>query len=83
VTSARFGPNHEALSPVGAPISSVAEVIDRIAALHQAGVTWTSIPRPGASAPRSLDEHLEHLEWAATEVMPAFRGDPMSKETGT
>lgn len=48
------------------------QVIELIAELDRAGVTWTNIP-PLASGPRSLAGHLEYLEWAATEVMPIFR----------
>ena len=48
------------------------QVIELIAELDRAGVTWTNIP-PLAAGPRSLAGHLEYLEWAATEVMPIFR----------
>jgi hypothetical protein len=40
--------------------------------LEGAGVTWTNVP-PLGPGPRSLAEHLEHLEWAAAEVVPVFR----------
>jgi hypothetical protein len=36
-------------------------------------VTWTTVP-PLGDGPQSLAEHGEYLEWAATEVRPAFRG---------
>jgi hypothetical protein len=44
--------------------------IDAIAELQEIGVTWTSIPPPPT---RSLTEYLESLQWAAEEIMPAFR----------
>jgi hypothetical protein len=47
-------------------------VTELIAELDAAGVTWTNIPPLGAG-PRSLAGYLEYLEWAAAEVMPAFR----------
>jgi probable F420-dependent oxidoreductase len=67
----RFGPNHEPL-PGDRPLDGVQDLVDRIGALQEAGVTWTSIPRPGPPA-QSLADHLEGLEWAATEVMARFR----------
>ena len=33
-------------------------------------MTWTSLPPP---LTRSLTEYLEHLQWAAEEIIPAFR----------
>jgi hypothetical protein len=66
-----IGPDHRL--PHGAPsITSTHQVIELIAELDKAGVTWTRIP-PLAAGPRSLAGHLEYLEWAATEVMPIFR----------
>jgi hypothetical protein len=47
-------------------------VIDLIADLEGAGVTWVNVP-PLGPGPRSLAEHLEHLEWDAAEVVPVFR----------
>jgi hypothetical protein len=44
-------------------------VIDLIADLEGAGVTWTNVP-PLGLGPRSLAEHLER---AAAEVVPVFR----------
>jgi hypothetical protein len=73
VTSSRFGPNHEHLPEVDSPPATLQEVIDRIGALQDAGVTWTSIPRPNAPPAQSLNDYLEGLEWAVKEVMPAFR----------
>jgi len=46
-------------------------VVELIAGLDAAGVTWTTVP-PQGDGPQSLAEHGEYLEWAATEVMPAF-----------
>jgi len=73
VVSTRFGPNHEELPVVDVPPTTTQEVIDRIGAMGDAGVTWTSIPRPNGPAVQSLDDYLEGLEWAATEVASAFR----------
>jgi probable F420-dependent oxidoreductase len=73
VSNIRFGPNHEPLAGVLGPPVSTQEVIDRIAELQDAGVDWTSIPRLDPTPVRSLEEYLEGLEWAAKEVMPAFR----------
>lgn len=70
VTS-RFGPNHESL-PADRPLDSSEHLIDRIGTLRDAGVTWTSIPRLGAP-PRSIEDYLEGLEWAAREVIPHLR----------
>ena len=72
LVSTRFGPNHEELPPIGKPIESTQDVIDRIGALQEAGVTSTSIVRPG-HVPQSLEHYLENLHWAAEEVVPAFR----------
>jgi probable F420-dependent oxidoreductase len=73
VTNVRFGPDHEPLPTGDVAAQSTQEVIDRVGALQDAGVTWTSISRPDPTPVRSLDDHLEALEWAAQEVMPAFR----------
>jgi probable F420-dependent oxidoreductase len=70
--STRMGPDHEPLPDSDPPLVSTQDVIDRIGLLHDAGVTWTSIPNPGPP-PGSLAGYLDGLEWAATEVMPAFR----------
>jgi len=65
-----IGPDHRLQD--GAPaLSSTQQVVELIADLDRAGVTWTNIP-PLAPGPRSLAGYLEYLEWAATEVMPAF-----------
>ena len=67
----RITPDHKAVD--GGPVlSGTQEVVDRIGTLQAAGVTWTTVPRPGPP-PQSLAEHLEGLEWAAKEVMPLFR----------
>ena len=66
-----IGPDHR-LQDTGPQLTSTQQVIELIAALDAAGVTWTNIP-PLTPGPRSLAEHLEYLEWAATEVAPAFR----------
>jgi len=66
-----IGPDHR-LQDSAAPLTSTQQVIELIADLDAAGVTWTNIP-PLAPGPRSLAGHLEYLDWAATEVMPAFR----------
>ncbi len=44
--------------------------IDAIGELADIGVTWTSLPPP---LTRSLTEYLEHLQWTAEEIIPAFR----------
>ena len=72
LVSTRFGPNHEALPNIDKPIESSQEVIDRIGVLQEVGVTSTSIIRPG-HVPRSLEQYLENLHWAAEEVMGSFR----------
>jgi alkanesulfonate monooxygenase SsuD/methylene tetrahydromethanopterin reductase-like flavin-dependent oxidoreductase (luciferase family) len=53
-------------------LTSTQQVVDLIADLDAAGVTWTTVP-PLGDGPRSLAEHGEYLHWAATEVLPAFR----------
>ena len=53
-------------------LTSTQQVVELIANLDAAGVTWTTVP-PLGDGPRSLEEHSENLEWAAAEVMPAFR----------
>ena len=45
-------------------------VVDAVGRLQEIGVTATSIPAPPAA---SLAQHLENLQWAAEEVMAAFR----------
>jgi probable F420-dependent oxidoreductase len=66
-----IGPDHR-LQAGAEPPASTQQVIDLIAELAAAGVTWTNVPPLGAG-PRSLAGHLEYLEWAAAEVIPAFR----------
>ena len=44
--------------------------LDAIGRLQEIGVTWTSVPSPPT---RSLTEYLENLQWAAEEIIPAFR----------
>ena len=73
VSNVRFGPNHEALPGGGVPPGSTQEIIDCIGELQDAGVSWTTIPDPDPAPVRALDDYLERLEWAAKEVMPAFR----------
>jgi len=72
MVSTRFGPNHEELPDTDKPLVTVQDVIDRIGVMSDAGVTWTSIVRPGFTA-RSLDDYLETLQWAVEDVIPAFR----------
>lgn len=72
LVQSRIGPDHKPLPNREPPPSSAQEIIDRIGTLQDAGVTWTSIPRPGPR-PKSLEEYLDGLDWAAKEVMPAFR----------
>jgi len=66
-----IGPDHR-LQEGGPPPGSTQQVIDMIADLEHAGVSWTNIP-PLGEGPRSLAEHLEYLEWASSQVMPLFR----------
>jgi probable F420-dependent oxidoreductase len=58
--------------------SSTQEVVDAIRRLEDMGVTWTSVQYPGRR-PRSLNEHLEQLAWAAEEIFPLFRLTPNAK----
>jgi probable F420-dependent oxidoreductase len=73
VSNIRFGPNHEPLPAAAGSPRSTQEIIDAVGELEDAGVSWTSIPRPDPAPVRSLEDYLEGLEWAAKEVMPAFR----------
>jgi probable F420-dependent oxidoreductase len=73
LSNVRFGPNHEPLPGSDARPQGAQEVIDRIGQLHDAGVTWTSVPRLDPVPVRSLEEYLEDLEWAAEEIMGALR----------
>jgi probable F420-dependent oxidoreductase len=73
LSNVRFGPNHEPLPGSDTRPENAQEVIDRIGQLHDAGVTWTSIPRLDPVPVRSLEEYLEDLEWAAKEIMAALR----------
>lgn len=66
-----IGPDHH-LRDAGLRLTSTQQVIELLAGLRDFGVTWTNVPFQGPG-PRSLAEHLEYLEWAATEVLPAFR----------
>ena len=73
VTSSRFGPRHESLPEIDQAPRSAQELVDRIAAMEMAGVTWTSIPRLDGAPPLSLDAYLDGLEWAAREVIGQLR----------
>jgi hypothetical protein len=69
-------PDHR-LKDAASELTSTQQVVELIADLDATGVTWTTVPRLG-DGPQSLAEHGEYLEWAATEVMPAFRTPPSS-----
>jgi probable F420-dependent oxidoreductase len=69
---ALFNADIKELPTTERPPRSAQELIDRVASMQEAGVTWTSIVRPDSPA-YSIDDYLENLEWAATEVMSAFR----------
>jgi probable F420-dependent oxidoreductase len=73
VSNVRFGPNHEPLPGGDRPMRATQEVIDHIGELHDAGVTWTSVPRLDSTPVRCLSQYLEDLEWAAEEIMAVFR----------
>ena len=73
VWSRRFGPQHEVLPEVDAPPGGAQEMIDRIGALQEAGVTWTSLPPVRGRRVRSVEDYLEDLEWGATEVIAHCR----------
>ena len=75
-----IGPDHR-LQDDAPPLTSTQQVIELIADLDRAGVTWTNSP-PLAPGPRSLAGHLEYLEWAATEVMSESR-HPLSNLTNS
>jgi probable F420-dependent oxidoreductase len=66
-----IGPDHR-LADAAPRLTSTQQVIDLIADLDAAGVTWTTVP-PLADGPQSLADHAEYLEWATAEVMPAVR----------
>ena len=67
----RFGPGHTHLPPTFVP-QSAQEIVDEVGRLAELGVTWTGVARPNAGE-RSLDEHLENLQWVAEEIFPACR----------
>jgi probable F420-dependent oxidoreductase len=67
----RIGPGHTQLPPTFVP-QSAPEIVDGIGRLAELGVTWTSVTRPNARE-RSLDEHLDNLQWIAEEILPACR----------
>jgi probable F420-dependent oxidoreductase len=71
VVNPRIGPGHTQLPPAFVP-ESAQDIVDEIGRLAALGVTWTSVSRPKARE-RSLDEHLENLQWIAEEVVPACR----------
>lgn len=52
-------------------LGSAQAVVDAIGELQSLGVTWTAIPYPG-QPPRSVDEYVDQLAWAAETVMPQF-----------
>jgi hypothetical protein len=64
-------PDHR-LTDAALRLTSTQQVVDLIADLDAAGVTWTTVP-PLGDGPQSLAEHGEYLHWAATEILPAFR----------
>jgi probable F420-dependent oxidoreductase len=63
-------PNHR-LTDTASRLTSTQQAVESIADLDAAGVTWTTVP-PLGDGPQSLAEYHEYLEWAATEVTPAF-----------
>ena len=67
----RIGPGHTQLPPTFVP-QSASEIVDEIGRLAELGVTWTSVARPNADE-RSLDAHLENLQWIAEEIFPTGR----------
>jgi probable F420-dependent oxidoreductase len=70
LVQSRIGPDHQSLPNAEPPPRTAQEIIDRIGALQDAGVTWTSVQKPGGPA-ESLDEYLDGLQWAVTEVIEA------------
>lgn len=66
-----IGADHR-LNDTAPRLTSTDQVVELIADLDAAGVTWTTVP-PLGDGPPSLAEHGEYLEWAATEVMPTLR----------
>ncbi len=60
------------LSAPATRLTSTQQVIDLVAELQAAGVTWTYVA-PLEPGPQSLAAYLEYLEWAATEVLVHFR----------
>jgi len=72
LTTLAVAEDHRPLDDIGrAPVLQGKQAtIDAIGELEGIGVTWTSIPAPPT---RSLTEYLESLQWAAEEVIPAFR----------
>ena len=71
VVQHRIGPGHAVQAATDTP-RSAEELIDAIGSLGELGVTWTRVSRPNADE-RSLQAHLDNLQWVAEEVMPAFR----------
>lgn len=49
------------------PGMSAAELIDRIGALHEHGVTYTSVPIPPV---RGVEEYLDYSQWVMEEIAP-------------
>ena len=71
VVAYRIGPEHTVQVAPDAP-RSAEELIDAVGRLAELGVTWTRVSRPEADE-RSLQAHLDNLQWVAEEVMTAFR----------
>jgi len=70
VGTLRFDAQHRPLTESGradGPEGKQA-TIDAIGALHEIGVTWTSVPVPPL---RSMSEYVEHLQWVGEEIIPA------------
>jgi probable F420-dependent oxidoreductase len=73
ISSGRFGPNHEELAAVDRVPDSTQEIIDRVGAMIEAGVTWTAAPHLGGASCQSKEGYFAHLESFAREVMQVFR----------
>jgi probable F420-dependent oxidoreductase len=73
ITSTRMGPDHEALPAADRAPLSTDEIIDRVGALADAGVTWTAAPHLRGASCRSKDDYLARVESFAREVLPSFR----------
>ncbi|GGC16643.1 LLM class F420-dependent oxidoreductase [Novosphingobium endophyticum] len=71
MSTARVGEGHKVIDdPTARPGQTKNEIIDRLGALADLGVTWSSVPIPNLPG---IDAYYDYTQWIAEEIMPAIR----------